>query len=203
MQNWIKRSLSFLVGCSVLGGIILPSTVLAKEAKPEPKAPIVEPCHCPNHNLISKIEFNYAERLDGDDALISIDQNKPTLMLETAFHTICSGDLVWLNGMVVLDHEYEPDTEDGEVGREAENANITIIIEKYSDLIPTPSPIYTLEVDLVPGSDDVAIPFSHIDLAYSHLENVHYRVLVYSDCPLAEDADIEGPNTLAAIRFIK
>lgn len=157
---------------------------------------------CSNQSLKKIVEFKFDERPDGDDIPISIDSTNPTQMLEVAFDKICIGDIVWLNGVVVLDHEYEPDVEDGETGRENENANITIIIQKTSSLMETSKPIYTLEVDLAPASDDVAIPFSHVDVATEQLCNVGYKVLVYSDRPNPENVDIEGPNTLIAIRFI-
>ncbi|WP_195988932.1 hypothetical protein [Clostridium sp. D53t1_180928_C8] len=153
-------------------------------------------------DLVSEIEFQFDERPDGDDVPISIDAMNPTHMLEVGFKQVFAGDVIWLNGVVVLDHEYEPDLEDGET-TEAENANITIIIQKVSSLMSTPKPIYTLEVDLAPASDDVAIPFSHVDIETTNLRNVRYRVLVYSDAKAMEDVDIEGPNTLTAIRFIK
>ena len=35
------------------------------------------------------------------------------------------------------------------------------------------------------------------------LRDVRYRVVVYSDRMNEEDVDIEGPNTLMAIRFTK
>lgn len=157
---------------------------------------------CCTPTLRKGVEFKFDERPDGDDIPISIDPTNPTQMLEVAFDKICTGDIVWLNGVVVLDHEYEPDLEDGETGRENENANITIIIQKTSYIMETPKPIYTLEVDLAPASDDVAIPFSHVDVATEDLYNVSYKVLVYSDRPEPENVDIEGPNTLTAIRFV-
>lgn len=161
-------------------------------------------CKCYG-NLIKSIEFQFDERADGDDVPVSIDPTNPTQMLEVAFKKVCPGDIVWLSGVVVLDHEYEQDLEDEEEEdkREEESANITIIIQKTSSLIDTPKPIYTLEVDLAPASDDVAIPFSHVDVETTELSNVRYKVLVYSDEENPEDVDIEGPNTLTAIRFIK
>lgn len=152
-------------------------------------------------NLIRAVEFQFDERPDGDDIPISIEPEKPTQMLEVAFRKVYQGDIIWLNGVVVLDHEYEQDMDDEEV-REERNANITIIIQKTSSLIDTPKPIYTLEVDLAPASDDVAIPFSHVDVETTELSNVRYKVLVYSDEESVEDVDIEGPNTLTALRFM-
>ncbi|RDY27623.1 hypothetical protein CHL78_009155 [Romboutsia weinsteinii] len=160
--------------------------------------------HGPHMKDFSKmVELKFDERPDGDDILVSIDSKNPTTMLEVFFYILNPGDIVLLNGVVVLDYEYEPDIEDGEDGREAENANITIVIQKISSILENPKPIYTLEVDLMPGSDDVAIPFSHIDVETSTLKNIIYRVVVYSDTESEEDVDIEGPNTLTAIRFSK
>ncbi|SCJ89922.1 Uncharacterised protein [uncultured Clostridium sp.] len=154
-------------------------------------------CCC--SNLINSFEFQFDERADGDDVLVSIDPANPTHMLEVAFRRVYSNDIIWLSGVVVLDHEYEQDLED----REERNANITIVIKKTSSLIDTPIPIYTLEVDLAPASDDVAIHFSHVDVQTTNLSNVRYKVLVYSDEESIEDVDVEGPNTLTAIRFIR
>lgn len=148
------------------------------------------------------MEVQVDERPDGDDVVVSIDSTKPTQMLEVGFEKVDRGDMIWLNGVVVLDHEYEQDLEDGE-DREERNANITIIIQKSSSLNPTPKPIYTLEVDLAPASDDVAIPFSHVDVEITNRKDVRYSVVVYSDEESVEDVDIEGPNTLTAIRFTK
>ncbi|EOU2023664.1 hypothetical protein C4D21_10905 [Clostridium perfringens] len=152
-------------------------------------------------NYITEVKFD--ERADGDDIPVSIDSKNPTLMLEVGFDIVNASDIIWLHGVVVLDHEYESDIEDGEEGREEDNANITIVIQKVSSLMKDPKPIYTLEVDLAPLSDDVAIPFSHISTETEILRDVRYRVVVYSDRMNEEDVDIEGPNTLMAIRFTK
>ncbi|MFR3557564.1 MAG: hypothetical protein ACLTUN_03440 [Paraclostridium sordellii] len=162
-------------------------------------------CSCPSSmkNFSKMVELKFDERPDGDDVLVSIDPKKPTIMLEVFFNVLNPGDIIWLNGVVVLDYEYEPDTEDGEEGREAENANITIVIQKISYMLENPKPIYTLEVDLMPGSDDISIPFSHVEVETSRLEGVIFRVVVYAETESEEDVDIEGPNTLTAIRFSK
>lgn len=151
-------------------------------------------------NYITEVKFD--ERADGDDVPVSINSKSPTLILEVGFDMVNSSDIIWLSGVIVLDHEYELDIEDGEI-REEENANITIVIQKISSLMKDPKPIYTLEVDLAPRSDDVAIPFSHISVETETLRCVKYRVVVYSDCLHEEEVDIEGPNTLMAIRFTK
>ncbi len=152
-------------------------------------------------NYITEVKFD--ERAYGDDIPVSIDSKNPTLMLEVGFDIVNASDIIWLHGVIVLDHEYESDIEDGEEGREEDNANITIVIQKVSSLMKDPKPIYTLEVDLAPRSDDVAIPFSHISTETEILRDVRYRVVVYSDRMNEEDVDIEGPNTLMAIRFTK
>lgn len=142
-------------------------------------------------NFTKIVELKFDERPDGDDVLVSIDPKNPTIMLEVFFNTLNPCDIIWLNGVVVLDYEYEPDTEDGEEGREAENANVTIVIQKISNKLENPKPIYTLEVDLMPGSDDVSIPFSHVEVETSRLEDVIYRVVVYAETESEEDVYIE------------
>ena len=56
-------------------------------------------------NYITEVKFD--ERADGDDIPVSIDSKNPTLMLEVGFDIVNASDIIWLHGVVVLDHEYE------------------------------------------------------------------------------------------------